>query len=51
MRLTSKLAKSAIMIPKILWAENLIWVSKNAEFDADIESAEKVAKNSCEKSY
>jgi hypothetical protein len=25
--------------------KNAIWVSKNAEFDADFESVEKVAKN------
>ena len=31
--------------------KNAIWVSKNAEFGADFESVEKVAKISCEKSY
>jgi hypothetical protein len=31
-------------------SKKAIWVSKPAEFDADFESAEKVAKNSCEKS-
>jgi hypothetical protein len=29
--------------------QKAIWVSKPAEFDADFESAEKIAKNSCEK--
>jgi hypothetical protein len=40
--LTSKLAKSANMTKKIqiIW----LWVSKNAEFDAEFESVEKVAK-------
>jgi hypothetical protein len=28
-----------------------MWVSKNAEFGVDIESVEKVANNSCEKSF
>jgi hypothetical protein len=29
--------------------QNANWVSKNAELDADFESVEKVAKNSCKK--
>jgi hypothetical protein len=29
----------------------LIWVTKNAEFDADFKSVKKVVKNSPEKSY
>jgi hypothetical protein len=33
------------------FVKKAMWVAKNAEFDADFESAEKAAKNSCEKSY
>jgi hypothetical protein len=29
--------------------KNAIWVSKNPEFDADYESAEKLQKDSCKK--
>ncbi len=39
------------MTAKIIFSTNLDMVSKNAEFDADFESVEKVAKNSYEKSY
>ncbi len=31
--------------------KNAIWIKKNAEFDADFESVEKVAKKSCKKIY
>ncbi len=34
-----------------MFPKNAIWVSKNAEFDVDLESVEKVAKKPCEKSY
>ena len=32
------------MTPKIIFSNNSIWVSKNAEFDADFESIEKVSR-------
>jgi hypothetical protein len=39
------------MITKKIVYKNAIWVTKNAEFDADFESIEKVEKNSIRKSY
>jgi hypothetical protein len=42
--LTSNFAKSANMTHKIIFQIISTWVSKNAEFDADFESAEEVAK-------
>ncbi len=40
-----------ILYDKKKFFKNTIWVSKNAEFDADFESVQKVAKNSREKIY
>jgi hypothetical protein len=39
------------MTQKIIFSNYFDMVSKNAEFDADFESVEKVLKNSNEKSY
>jgi hypothetical protein len=42
--LVYKIAKSANMTPKIFFQIFSIWVSKNAEFDADFESFEKLSR-------
>ncbi len=39
--LGSKLAESANMTPKLFYSQPLVWVSKNAEFDADLKSVQK----------
>jgi hypothetical protein len=39
------------MTQKIIFQIILIWVSKNAEFDADFESVEKVVKKCLQKNY
>ncbi len=43
--------KSANMTPTFFFFKNARWVSKNAEFYADSESVEKVAKKLVQKSY
>ncbi len=50
-RSASKFAKSANMIQENFFQIFSIWVSENAEFDAEFESVEKVAKKLHKESY
>ncbi len=45
----SKVVKSANMTHKVFFFKNAIWVSKNAEFNADFEFIEKLKKTHAEK--
>ncbi len=49
--LQSKITKSVNKSKKRIYYENSIWVSKNAEFQADFESVEKVLKKSNKKKW